>query len=915
MAKYRANNPKQSADKKRIGTRPTTYVSGQDFLPQVFRTPLNEKFMDVTLDQLISKGDLKDVQGSIATSNAITNYTDSITHWKDVVNHISNQTASFNYGKAFSTTRDVYNPPIDLDKFTNYQDYNWVYDMPVYNTTANNTSIIADFDTNVKRKIQITDSNGVITPFNGMLIRFLDTDNTYMVAGQGERPELIPYDVESRIEYPLTQRYAQNIKGFWDSGKVMKLTRWSVDGYHKDFRQRNPFDIIDDYNTLPNQPAALEFWSLDDDCGVFLTNGQLIMFSSETNSGAVQGWNLNNYYTVYYVTVNSDNKINLEPINQSDHKYTLVIRDSVEQVVHNDDILGSDTIVKSGIFGSRLRTDLPAEVQTEVNSWPLWDDGLWDGAQATLAKKDYHVVNRSDPYRTAWSRTNFWVHKDDIKYLNSLMAFNYLEIISDSRRAKRPIIEYKPEIKQWNGAWTADSLKWLGVVDYLVYDDYVNLPFRMPDGATYIDYRYQDKVWVLQNGTPVAKHQVSAGQGLFIGQVITQDDTTRDMWQSADAYIDANGILTPAQRKDGFNQPILWDICDVYGNAWSSYDESNFKGTKLFGYKVNENNDIDPETDLPLEYTNGRCTFENYVLTDNWYYSETTFEGDTTGTRKPIDAKAYYKIKAGKDSLYSSNCEPAGAWRTYRDSRTTAGQIDFAIDPNELDYKPLNKLIIDRRYNSALVWESTEQGLIQRGETGVYLQPGVAYDIVSNYSDIQDAIEAQTLTTITMQSDDAPRDVYLNGYWVRFTTDDRSAYRLFEVEVDGSVYTDFVYDAGSNTLSVLNLNANQGVELKSRVFSAHTPKGGQKLLIDVFEDNPLNRELKSFTTNDVLQHFTNLLSGSQGRIHMYDSTGVGLTAGLNIPELNVQDSLLFTARSYMEWHKRAIALILSLIHI
>ena len=109
MAKYRANNPKQSADKKRIGARPTTYVSGQDFLPQVFRTPLNEKFMDVTLDQLISKGDLKDIQGSIATSNAITNYTDSITHWNDVVNHISNHSASFNYGKAFSTTRDVYN--------------------------------------------------------------------------------------------------------------------------------------------------------------------------------------------------------------------------------------------------------------------------------------------------------------------------------------------------------------------------------------------------------------------------------------------------------------------------------------------------------------------------------------------------------------------------------------------------------------------------------------------------------------------------------------------------------------------------------------------------------------------------------------------------------------------------------------
>ena len=909
MAKYNANNPKPSDDKKRIGSRPVSYPSGQDFLPQVFRTPLNEKFMDVTLDQLISKGDLKDVQGSIATSNAITNYTNSITQWNDVVNHISNQSTSFNYGKAFSTTRGVYNPPIDLDKFTNYQDYQWVYDMPVYNTDANNNTIIANFDTNVKRKIQFTDSNGVITPFNGMLIRFKDTNNTYMVAGQGENPELIPYDVDSRIEYPLVQRYAQNIKGTWDQSSALVLSRWSADGYHKDFRQTNPFDIINDFNTLPNQPAALEFWNLDDDCGVFLTDGMLIKFNSEKISGTVPGWNLTDYNSIYYVTIENNGNIKLLPINESDYDYTLVIRNGSETVVRNSEIAGTDTIVRSGIFGSRIRDDLPAEIETKVRGWRLWDDGLWDGEQATLAKKDYHVVNRLDPYRSAWSRTNFWVHKDDIKYLNSIMEFNYLEIIGDSRRAKRPIIEYKPEIKQWNGAWTSDATKWLGIVDYLVYDDYTNLPFRLPDGATYMDYRYQDKVWVLQNGSPVVKHEVQNGQGLFIGQVITQDDTTRDMWQSADAYINNNGELTVAQRKDGFNQPILWDVCDVYGNAWSSYDESNFAGTKLFGYKVNDINDIDPETDLPLEYLNGRYQFESYAFTDEWYYSQTTFEGDTTGTRKLIDTKPYYKIKAGKDSLYSSNCEPAGAWSVYTDSRETAGQIDFTIDPNDIDIKSDFSLTIDRRYNDLVIYENTQMGLVERSPVGVYLQPGQVYQIKSNYSAIQDALDAQGMNSISMLEDDAPRDVYLDGLWVRFTTDEKSAYRLFEVTVDGSVYSDWRYDAGSNTLSVLNLNGSERVELKSRVFSAHPPKGGQKLLIDVFEDNPINHELNYFTSNDVLQHFNNLLSGSQGRIHSYAYTGVGLSAGMNIPELNVQDSLLFTARAYTEWHSRAISLI------
>jgi hypothetical protein len=58
---------------------------------------------------------------------------------------------------------------------------------------------------------------------------------------------------------------------------------------------------------------------------------------------------------------------------------------------------------------------------------------------------DYFVINRSSLDKSAWSRQNRWFHKDVIEL--TAIYNNYPSVIDASQRAKRPIIEFDPNIQ------------------------------------------------------------------------------------------------------------------------------------------------------------------------------------------------------------------------------------------------------------------------------------------------------------------------------------------------------------------------------------------------------------------------------------------------------------------------------------
>ena len=65
---YESKKQTIAENKKRSGTYKTNKIKATDYLPSVFNTPLNQKWMDATLDQMISKGSLEDIDAYVGSS-------------------------------------------------------------------------------------------------------------------------------------------------------------------------------------------------------------------------------------------------------------------------------------------------------------------------------------------------------------------------------------------------------------------------------------------------------------------------------------------------------------------------------------------------------------------------------------------------------------------------------------------------------------------------------------------------------------------------------------------------------------------------------------------------------------------------------------------------------------------------------
>ena len=131
----------------------------EDLLPKFFRTDSNRKFLSSTLDQLITPGVLEKVNAFVGRKTARSfgstdneNYLqdvskdredyqfepaliskdelDNVTFYKDYTDYIG-QVKGFNASAKNHSSMNaqefyVWNPNIDLDKFSNYREYYWL---------------------------------------------------------------------------------------------------------------------------------------------------------------------------------------------------------------------------------------------------------------------------------------------------------------------------------------------------------------------------------------------------------------------------------------------------------------------------------------------------------------------------------------------------------------------------------------------------------------------------------------------------------------------------------------------------------------------------------------------------------------------------------------------------------------------
>ena len=151
-------------------------------------------------------------------------------------------------------------------------------------------------------------------------------------------------------------------------------------------------------------------------------------------------------------------------------------------------------IVNATIVGNTVTQTIPAGLtaaqQAKAESYlsRSWDNDQvnWDTFYEPIALKDYHVVDRSCKIATAWSRSNYWVHRDTIfKVADIVPRVDANLFVKTELQAKRPILEFDGGIHMLYH-FNDGVQDWAGPVDFIIGLPSINT--QLQDGNTYIAY-------------------------------------------------------------------------------------------------------------------------------------------------------------------------------------------------------------------------------------------------------------------------------------------------------------------------------------------------------------------------------------------------------------------------------------------
>ncbi len=170
------------------------------FLPEIFRTETNQKFLHATVDQLISEPNLKRVNGyigrklapsykstdsyilesskdrqnyqlesSIVIKNPVTEEIEFTTTYTDLINQISYHGGlSNNHDRLFKSEYYTYDPRIDFDKLINFSQYYWLENGPsAITVSASGVPLQYTFNViydSVTKTYNFTGQNGIPNP-------------------------------------------------------------------------------------------------------------------------------------------------------------------------------------------------------------------------------------------------------------------------------------------------------------------------------------------------------------------------------------------------------------------------------------------------------------------------------------------------------------------------------------------------------------------------------------------------------------------------------------------------------------------------------------------------------------------------------------------------------------------------------
>ena len=284
---------------------------------------------------------------------------------------------------------------------------------------------------------------------------------------------------------------------------------------------------------------------------------------------------------------------------------------------------------------------------------------------------DYIVMEKNSLDSNPWSKNNNWYHIDDIE-----------DDITTYKKASRSIICFLKNIELYN--YGTNRRNNVDIYNNTITDisQYRNIQSFVLDNIT-VDKDYLIKnngITVLITNEKNDSYNNKIYKFLWINdtinyQIVTDSSNSygdpeqgdivfinNGSYQNKDFYYNGLSWIL-SQEKKSINQPPLFNLYSynydsdtdneyyVLLNDNNYYPNNNFTGNKIISYSIDSDgySAIDPLTKESINRdSSGNILFENYLLTEQYIYTENLIE-------KTINGMYFYKINNNDNSFYSNN--------------------------------------------------------------------------------------------------------------------------------------------------------------------------------------------------------------------------------------------------------------------
>ena len=639
-----------------------------DFLPKFFRTEANRKFLQATLDQLISNGAAEKIDGYVGRKYnesyklgdhyledvsrlrndyqfepavSLRDNLDNVEFAKDYQDYINVLkyfgTNIENHDRLNSVNTYSWTPHINWDTFTNFREYYWLPNGPLtVPVTGQSREITSTYSVTIEDQgdnVAYVFNDGFtrnpkLKLYRGQTYRFdIDTPGhpiafsisrsftpgvALLVAGQeGIRGDGLFDAVLYGNEYDQGEYVVLPVDNSVTFEADENVSTLFPDGIRKFDEEGNEVAIAYvekgtiEFTVPFNAPTHLFYISQNE----VNTSGQIRVYDVEENT---------------FLNVEEDilNKKQYKSSNNIEFTNGLCIQFQgdvypekyslgewyVEGVGSQIALISKQDLTIPSAYTSDV------EVPFDTNEFDVFP---FDTANNFPLVKDYITINRATKDKNPWSRNNRWFHKDVV--LKSFRYNNVAENLDDNYRASRPIIEFDAGIKLFN--YGVSAKKDIDLLDSFTTDVFSTIQGQVGYIVDGIELQQGMRVLFTNDSDILVSGKIFEVKFINLNnqRVIKLEETIDTMpldletvfvksgkKYSGLSFHYTNNSWVQSQTKDSINTEPMFDLCCPQGNSYA--DPTVFNSTTFKGTKIfsykKGNGNDDTELGFPLSYRN-----------------------------------------------------------------------------------------------------------------------------------------------------------------------------------------------------------------------------------------------------------------------------------------------------------------------